>query len=504
MASPPATRSEEPYDLVVIGGGSAGLAIGKFAPKLDARVAIVEQARLGGDCTWYGCVPSKALIAAGRAARSARETERYGLPAFTQDGPIDLARVMDRVHNHQQSIYAADDAPENLECDVIEGRARFVSPTELEVDGRRVHARFYCVATGASPDVPPIAGLDDAGYLTNETIFTELRELPARLVVIGGGAVGVELGQALARLGSAVTIVEPMASLLPSEDPELVEVLRESLAGEGVRILTGARVERVYREGARKCATVAMLDGDEEIEFDALLVATGRRPNVDGLGLDAAGVAHDAVNGIDVDETLRTSNPRVYAAGDVICGYQFTHVAAYEATQVMINALLLVTSKVDYSIVPSVTFTDPEIASVGMNENAARARFGDEVQALRVPFSSSDRAVIEGKARGVAKLVTRGPGGRILGAHIAGPSAGELIHEYALAIREGVGARELGELMHAYPTLAQAPQMAAIESLDSWLDQPMNRRFVRASLRVRHPLARRLLRGVANLLMRFA
>lgn len=504
MASRTAGGRAEPYDLVVIGGGSAGLTIGEFGPKLGARVAIVEQAKLGGDCTWFGCVPSKALIAAARAAKAARETERFGLPAFTADGAIDLGRVMDRVHDHQQSIYEASDAPETLACDVIEGRAKFVSPGELEVDGRPVAARFYCVATGASPAVPAIEGLDEVGYLTNETIFTELRELPARLLVIGGGAVGVEIGQAFARLGSAVTIVEVAGTLLPGADPELVAVLRESLDEDGVRTLTGARVARLYREGARRCATVMLPDGEEEIEFDALFVAAGRRPNVDGLGLEAAGVALDPAGGIAVDETLRTSNPRVYAAGDVIGGPQFTHVAAYEATQVMVNALLLMTRKVDYSLVPSVTFTDPEVASIGLSEQAARAEHGDKVQVLRAPFSRSDRAILEGQERGLAKLVTLGAGGRILGAHIAGPSAGELIHEYALAIRERIGARDLGELMHAYPTLAQAPQMAALESVDAWLAAPMTQRFMRFSLRLRNRPARWLLRHLTNLLMRFA
>lgn len=504
MASRTAAERAEPYDLVVIGGGAAGLTIGDFGPKLGARVAIVEQARLGGDCTWFGCVPSKALIAAASAAKAARETERFGLPTFTADGAIDLGRVMDRVHDHQQRIYEASDAPETLACDLIEGRAQFVSPDELHVDGRPVAARFFCVATGASPAVPPIEGLDEAGYLTSETIFTELRELPARLLVIGGGAVGVELGQAFARLGSTVTIVEVAGTLLPDADPELVAVLRAALDGDGVRTLTGARVERLYRDGARRCATVVLPDGEEEIEFDALFVATGRRPNVDGLGLEAAGVALDAAGGIAVDGTLRTSNPRVYAAGDVIGGHQFTHVAAYEATLAMVNALLLTTRRVDYSLVPSLTYTDPEIASVGLSERAARAEYGDRVQVLRAPFSRSDRAIVEGRERGLAKLITLGAGGRILGAHIAGPSAGELIHEYALAIRERIGARDLGEMMHAYPTLAQAPQMAALESVDAWLAAPMTRRFMRASLRLRNRPARWLLRRLANLLMRFA
>lgn len=485
------------YDLVVIGGGSAGLTIGALGPKLGARVAVVEANRMGGDCTWYGCVPSKALLASGRAAARARDTERYGLPIFEQRGEVDLGRVMDRIAALQQQIYEESDSPDHLRalgCDVLEGRGRFVAPDELLVDGQTVRARTFCIATGSRALVPPIDGLDAVPYLTNETIFTELRELPRRLLVIGGGPVGTELGQALARLGSAVTITELEPRLLPREDPELGELLCEALEADGLRIRTGVTVTRVTAEGGRGCATVDVDGGREEIEFDALLVATGRRPNIEGLGLDAAGVACEETGSIKVDRFLRTTNRRIYACGDVIGRQYSTHAAGYEATTVLRNALFPLRSKANYDLVPAVTFTDPEVASVGLTEEQARATHGSKVRVYRYPFAGTDRAKVDGLTTGMAKLVCvqRLSGNdRVVGAQIIGPAAGELIHEYILAIRHNMGALDVAQVVHAYPTLSQAPQYAAMGAFNRLVERPI----VRAGLRTYRRLIRLVPRG---------
>jgi pyruvate/2-oxoglutarate dehydrogenase complex dihydrolipoamide dehydrogenase (E3) component len=468
---------EPSYDLVVIGGGSAGLLIGKYGPLLGARIAVVERARLGGDCTWFGCVPSKALLASANVAAQAARAEEFGLPPLDAREPVDLGRVMDRVAAIQQRIYDTEDAPDIVRAagsDVIEGHAEFVSPHELRVGNATVRSRYYCIATGSTPVTPPIPGLDVVPHYTNENVFTELREPPGRLLVVGAGPVGLELGQALARLGSRVTIVDVASQILPAEDPELASALAGALASEGIELLTSTRVARFALEGGRRCAYLEHDGVEERRELDAVLVAVGKRPTVQGLGLDAAGVDHDPATGIAVDRRLRTSNPRVYGSGDVIGGHQFTHTAAHEAGIVLMNALTPIKRKADYRLVPRVVFTEPELAAVGMSEAAARAAHGDVVRAYRHPFDRVDRAVADGVGVGFAKIVT-GKKDRILGAQIVGPAAGELIHEYALAIERGVDAVTLGHAVHAYPTLANGPQLAAGEAFPPRLRRPLQR-----------------------------
>ena len=468
------------YDLVVIGGGGGGLTLATMSARLGARVVIVEAERLGGDCTWYGCVPSKALLAAAHAAHGAGSAERFGLPAFTADGAIDLGRLLDRVREVQEHIYEHADSPERMrehDVDVIEGRGEFVGPTELRVGGRSVRADVFCIATGSTAAVPPIEGLDEVPYLTNETIFTELRELPGHLLVIGGGPIGLELGQAFRRLGSEVTVVEMQGRLLPEADPELSAELRAALEGEGLRALTATSVERVGVDpGGRSCAIVRHDGTEERIVFDALLVATGRTARVQGLGLEAAGVQCNATREIRVDRHLRTTNPRVYAIGDVIGGHRFTHTAGYEAGVVIRNALTPLRQSVDYSLVPVVTFTDPEVASIGLTEAETRERHGSNVHVYRSEFSANDRALADGIARGFAKLVCTGRKDRVVGVQMVGPSVGELLPLYALAMRQKLGARDLAELMHPYPTLGQAPQYAALQALRRQLERPSVRR----------------------------
>ena len=457
------------YDLVAIGGGSAGLTVGRYGPKLGAKVAIVEADRLGGDCTWTGCVPSKALIASARAAHHARHTADLGLPVAQLDGPIDLAPIVDRILALQEQIYRDVDHPDLLRaagCDVIEGRARFVGPHTIEVDGRRIDARYFCIATGSSPAIPPIDGLDGVDYLTNHTVF-QIRELPPRLLIVGGGPIGLELGQAFARLGSDVVIAEALSRVLTKEEPEVSDLITACLRSEGVEIRTDTRVQSVRRQDGEIRALLSHDDDAQERPFDAILLTSGRTPNVDDLGLDAAGIDYGP-NGIKVDGTLRTSNDAVFAVGDVTAGLNFTHVAAYEASLVLRNALFPRPVTADYSAIPWATFTDPEVSHVGLTEAEARSTYGSRVQVYRQDFADIDRARLDGDPRGFCKLITR-DGDRILGAHIIGPGAGELIHEYALALQAGLPTSSIADTVHAYPTLSEINRFAALQSQDAWL-----------------------------------
>lgn len=486
------------YDIAVIGGGPAGLAISEVAPRLGVRVAIIEGAKLGGDCTWSGCVPSKALLAAGNARHRGRSAERFGLPGFEERGAVDLGAVMDRIHDHQQSIFERADAPDVLRergIDVIEGYARFEGPDRVVVDGKLVDARYFVVATGASAAVPPIPGLAEAGYLTNENVW-ELRELPRRLLVIGGGAVGLELGQAFGRLGSDVTIVEAAAEVLPALDGELASTLRGALEGDGVTVHTSVVVRSIERRGDGACAVVETADGATvELAYDQVLVATGRRPNVSELGLEAAGVTYDPRAGIAVDGNMCTSNPRVYAAGDVIPGPRFTHTAAMEGVSAMMSAVLLMPRPLDPRLIPIVTYTSPETASIGLTEAEARAQYED-VRVRRAPLLDSDRATVDQTAPGFVKVITRGKGERIEGAQIVAPAAGEVIHEFGLAMREQLGLRELAQLPHAYPSYALSAQMAGVEAMRPWLASGSIQRFASFARSVPNERLRGALRRV--------
>lgn len=481
-------KGDPEYDLVVLGGGVAGLTIGKYAPQFGARVAIVEAQRLGGDCTWYGCVPSKALIASANIAATTKRAESFGLPPVADTEPVNLALVLERVHDLQHHIYEESDSPDALRangCDVIEGRGRFTSPHTLDVDGRQITARAFCIATGSHPAVPPIDGLDQIAYHTNRTIF-DLKRLPRRLLVIGGGPIGVEIGQAMSRLGAHVTIVEMAPRLLPREDDEVSDVLRQALTAEGIDIRTDVVVTHIAEGEGVKRARLAPAGHapddapDQYVECDTVFVAAGQLPNVDGLGLDEAGVAYDARTGIHVDDGLRTSNRHIYAAGDVIGRLPFTHVAALEASTVMRNALFPRRQKIDYSAVPWATFTDPEIARVGLTEEEARVRYGDDLHVSHFPFSRNDRAIMEGRTTGFVKLLSVGKRDRLVGAHIVGPSAGELIHQHVLAMQHGIGVSALAETMHIYPTLSETSRYAALGRFNLYLRSSTVRRLFNA------------------------
>lgn len=439
---------ERPRDLVIIGGGAAGLVVASGAAQLGLRVTLIEkEGRLGGDCLHYGCVPSKTLIHAAKVASLMRRGAEFGLPAV--DPAVDLAKVNAHVRRVIDTIQAHDDPARfrGYGCEVVFGYPEFANPHEVRVDGRTIRGRRFVIATGSRPAVPPVEGLVKAGYLTNLDMFS-LNELPRRLVVLGGGPVGIELAQAFARLGSRVTVVERLPQLLPLEDPEIAEALRGILAAEAIDILTSTNAERVRRNGAE---LLLECGGGRMIPADRILVATGRVPNVEGLGLDMAEVDYTP-QGIRVDRRMRTSQRHIYACGDVSSPYPFTHVAEYEAGIVLANAVFRYPKKADYGLVPWVVFTDPELARVGYTEQQAHDQ-GLEPTVLRFPFKDVDRALTEAEPAGLVKLVTHS--GRILGAHLLGPRAGELLHEIVLAMKLGARIGDIANTIHAYPTLAQ-------------------------------------------------
>jgi pyruvate/2-oxoglutarate dehydrogenase complex dihydrolipoamide dehydrogenase (E3) component len=451
------------FDVVAIGGGTAGLVTAAGAAGLGAKVALIERDRLGGDCLWTGCVPSKALISSARLAYSSGRGDAFGLTRATT--LVDGAAVLDSVREARAVIEPHDDPARfrAMGVDVVEGDARFVSPHEVEVAGRRIRGRRLVIATGSRAAVPPIPGLEETGYFTHAEAF-DRKDLPGSVAVIGGGAIGVELAQSYRRLGSDVTIVEMLDRLFVREEPELAERLTGVLRSEGIDVRTGATVARVERGGPGARLSLSMSGsgrgaGTAAIEAAEVLVATGRRPNTEDLGLSAAGVATDR-GWVTVDRRLRTSQRHIFAAGDVSGGHLFTHVADHEARAVVQNALLPVRTKVDYSVVPWCTYSDPELAHVGLTEAEARDRFGDTVSAHVYDLGNLDRAITERAAVGCVKVVVDRRG-RILGGHILGHSAGTMIVEIALAMRHGIRLGALSSLIHPYPTMSEGVKRAA-------------------------------------------
>ena len=440
-------------DVVVIGGGPGGLVIASVAGQLGLRVTLIEKSEhLGGDCLHSGCVPSKTLIHTARLAHRMRQAARFGLPAC--DPEIDINRVLDRVDSVIAHIQQYDD-PERFRgygCDVRFGAARFLHPHEITVNEEIIRAKRFVIATGSQPVVPPIPGIAEVGYDTNETIFKR-RELPPRLAVIGGGPVGLELAQAFARLGSRVTIVEAADRVLPMADSEVSAVLRQTLEGEGITLHLSCQVTNARRDGDSR---QLFLTNGASVECERILVAAGRRPAVFGLGLDEAGVEHNA-RAVVVDARLRTSQPHIYAIGDVCGPYQFTHMAEYQAGIVLASLLFRVPRKVDYRVIPSVTYTDPEAAQVGLTEQEAQAQ-GLRYEVARFPVNEIDRAITDGVDEGFLKiLIARG---RVAGASLVGAHAGELIHELALAMQVKAKAGNISRLIHAYPTFSQIHRRA--------------------------------------------
>jgi pyruvate/2-oxoglutarate dehydrogenase complex dihydrolipoamide dehydrogenase (E3) component len=442
-------------DICVIGAGSGGLSVAAAAAAFGVPVVLIEKGKMGGECLNTGCVPSKSLIAAGKRARAIADAGVFGVSAQAPD--IDFGKVHRHVHDVIAAI-APNDSKERfngLGVRVIEGAARFADRDTVAVgDDIEIAARRFVIATGSSPSLPPIAGLDAVPYLTNETVF-DLATRPEHLIVVGAGAIGLELAQAFRRLGCAVTVFEA-AEPLAREDGECAAIVLDALAREGVIVRSNVSIARVERTGAK---IKIIGDGAEAIEGSHLLIATGRKANVDGLALERAGIACDR-NGIVVDKGLKTSNRRVYAIGDVAGRGQFTHLANYQAGLVIRNALFRLSVKVNGDLVPRVTFTDPELAHVGLTETEARSR-GIVFRLLRWPYHENDRAQAERETSGHIKIVTDRRG-KILGATIVGAAAGELITTWTLAISRGLNIRALAGMIVPYPTLAEIGKRAAV------------------------------------------
>jgi pyruvate/2-oxoglutarate dehydrogenase complex dihydrolipoamide dehydrogenase (E3) component len=437
--------SRADFDLCVIGAGSAGLSVAAGAAQLGRRVALVEKGEMGGDCLNYGCVPSKALIAAARSAHDARAAARFGVHAAPP--VIDFPAVMAHVKGVIAGI-APHDSEERfrgLGCDVIRAEAEFTGPRSVIAGSREITAKHFVIATGSRAVAPPIPGLDETGYLTNETIFS-LAELPRRLIVIGGGPIGVELAQAFARLGSAVSVVEAQ-DMLGRESRDAAAIARQALESDGVRIAERAAVARVEKRGPD---IILMLNNGEAITGDQLLVAAGRRATLDGLGLETAGVERDAKGALILDPRLRTTNRRIYAAGDAAGGAQFTHVAGDHASTIVRNILFKMPAKRRDALSPRVTYCSPEIASVGLGLEAARKR-DPKAEAARVETESNDRARAERATEGFIEAVVGGDG-RILGATIVGESAGDLIGLWSYAIAHRQKIASMTGFIAPYPT----------------------------------------------------
>ncbi|MGH6771502.1 MAG: dihydrolipoyl dehydrogenase family protein [Xanthobacteraceae bacterium] len=462
-------------DICVIGAGSGGLTVAAAAASFGVSVVLVEKGKMGGDCLNTGCVPSKSLIAAARRARGIAEAPAFGVTAGATE--IDF----DRVHRHVHDVIAAI-APNDskarfigLGVSVIEGEARFINTRTVAVgDDIEIDARRIVIATGSSPALPPIPGLDTTPFLTNETVF-DLTVCPEHLVVIGGGAIGVELAQAFRRLGAAVTILEA-AEPLGKEDAECARIVLQQFEREGIALRGRISIARVQAAGSKVQVVLAGEGGEETIEGSHLLVATGRRPNVEGLGLEQAGIRFEP-GGIAVDKGMRTTNRRVYAIGDVAGGPQFTHAANYHAALVVRNALFRLPVKANDDLVPRVTFSDPELAHVGLTEDEARRRGYRAIRILRWPYQENDRARAERETTGHIKVVTD-KRGRILGATIVGAAAGELITTWTLALGLRLNIRTFTGMVVPYPTLAEIGKRAAISYFTPSLTSPLLRRVI--------------------------
>jgi pyruvate/2-oxoglutarate dehydrogenase complex dihydrolipoamide dehydrogenase (E3) component len=459
-------------DICVIGAGSGGLSVAAAAAAFGVPVVLIEKGAMGGDCLNSGCVPSKALIAAAKRAHSARNASSLGVDAQVS---VDFAKVHAHVHGVIAAI-APNDSVERftgLGVRVIKGAARFTDADIVAVNDIRIKARRFVIATGSSPSAPPIPGLDSVRYLTNETVF-DLKQCPEHLLVVGAGPVGLELAQAFRRLGAQVTVLEA-ASAFAKEDPECTAIVLDQLARENVTIRANVKIVRI-EAGEGRIRAVLSAEGVEEIVAGShLLVATGRRANVDSLGLDAAGIKYER-RGIVVDKGLRTTNKRVYAIGDVAGGLQFTHAANYHAGLVIRNAVFRLPISVNDDLVPRVTFTDPELAHAGLTEAQARERH-KKISVLRWPFHENDRAQAERDTRGHIKIVTT-PRGRILGATIVGTEAGELIATWALAITQGMNIRSMAGVVVPYPVRAEVGKRAAIGFFARSLTSPLLRSII--------------------------
>lgn len=460
-------RGKGLYNVVVVGGGTAGLVTAAGTAGLGGRVALIEANKMGGDCLNYGCVPSKSLIATANLIERVRRAPDIGLEPMEPDFHFEKVFASMRERRARIAPHDSKERFEKLGVDVFLGRAQFLSPHEVEVelkdgdgDRTRLRARNFVIASGTRALVPPIPGLDAVHYFTNETLFDEMPRRPESILVLGGGPVGCELAQVMRRLGVPVRLVELYPRLLPRDDRDASDVVRRRFEQEGIEVHTGSRAKRFEERGGRAWVTVESSEGENELEAEAVLVATGRKPNVESLGLEAAGVEFDE-HGVRVDATLTTSQPHIFACGDVIGRFPFTHVADYQARIVVRNILLpWLKTRADYAWIPWVTYTDPEVAQVGLIHVEA----GDKNiphDTYRLDWDELDRAVTENETTGFIKVLTAKGKDRILGATVVGAHAGEVMHEILVAAKHGVGLAKLSGTVHAYPTFSSAVQRVA-------------------------------------------
>lgn len=449
------------FDLVIIGGGVGGLVTASGASQLGAKVALVEKESLGGDCLHWGCVPTKRLVRSAKVASLFKRSEEFGIEG---DYRVDFKKVMERMRGVQARI-GKNDAPERFQkmgVEVIFGTGHFLDSHTFEVNGRQLHGRKFLISTGSRPILLPIPGLKEAGALTNMTAL-KLDHLPQSIIILGAGPIGLEFAQVFARLGSKVTVIEKMGQILPREDKELADDLEKILKAEGIEIRTCVEVKEIQKTAQGKKVVVAECSGEgiKHFEAEELMISIGRAPNVDGLNLALAGIEHDEKKGIKVGMGMRTNQKHIFACGDVCGPYAFTHVAEYQAGIAVSNALFpFMNRKADYRVVPWVTFTDPELGRVGITEAEAKKEYGEKnVQVFKFRFDEADRAIIEGEGHGFIKLVCDKKN-QILGVHLLGPHAGELLHEFALAMKTKLPITKISQMIHVYPTLSQAVKRA--------------------------------------------
>jgi dihydrolipoamide dehydrogenase len=468
------------YDMTIIGGGSGGLTAARLAASLGANVLLIDKTRLGGDCLNYGCVPSKSLIHVAQIVHQAQHAAKLGLT------PANIEVDMAKVNNHIQTVIGRVAETEKVYTEGVTvkfGEVAFKSATELTLNGETFTSRNTLISTGSRPLIPRIAGLEETGYLTNEDVFN-LMSLPSSLLIVGGGPIGVELGQAFRRLGTGVTIIEGLDRILPKEDPEVSATLTEVLKSEGINVVTNALFINAQRVGNKKVVTAKQAEKYMAIEADEILLTIGRQPNVEGLNLEAARITYSN-KGIQVNEHLQTSAPNIFAIGDVLGGYLFTHMAAYQAGIAIRNALVPIgKKKVDYRVVPWCIFTDPELARVGLTSDEAEHHH-KQTRIVKFPVAGIDRAQTESETRGFIKLILAGKKEEIVGAHLICAHAGELLGELALAMRHNLTMNDILDTIHAYPTMSTGIQQTAFEAFIYGASIKSNRKLVHTLLHLR-------------------
>jgi dihydrolipoamide dehydrogenase len=463
------------FDAIIIGGGAAGLTAAGIAANFGAKTMMIEKDRLGGDCTWTGCVPSKTLLKAAKVAHQIKHAGDYGL--IDGSPKIDYPKVIEHVHQRRQEVYEDADRPdifEDMGIEVVNGAAHFVDEHTIAIEGnagagRTVSARYFFICAGGHAFVPPIEGIGQVDYLTSESLF-EVNDLPEELIIIGAGNIGTEMAQAMNRLGTRVTVIDMADRIMVNDDPELADMLKKMLKDEGIDYVLDAKVKKIDKQDANIIVTIEKEAREEYITGDQVLVATGRQANVQDLGLDEAGIEYSD-KGIKVNGKCRTNKTHIYACGDITGRYQFTHMSEHMAKVAVTNALVKFPQSIDTDHVPWVTFTDPELGHVGATEEELQEK-GVNYETYRFPYSKIDRALTDSEQQGLIKIHAKQWNGKIYGASILGAHAGELISEYALAMKNGVTLRNMADTIHPYPTYSLGARRAAdqwyIKSQSEW------------------------------------